>query len=159
MQGTDVHEEAAAPGGSASSCCGKSSASGTAGPPLSSPTSVGGPGPRAAAPLASYPSFAVHQSLCSLPAGFQHKPGALLRFGLISWGSEERKLSFKLSNPFLCFSQACTGASSYPIRFLGIPGFCAFVLSGLSPRFSRARLLPVMVSILTPAVHAPQFCF
>lgn len=77
--------------------------------------------------------------------------GSLLSFSSLSlgWG---RRFSFKQSNLFPGSSQVCASASLHPIPFLDLPRFRAPVPP--FPRFSWARLLPVIVVILAPASRA-----
>ena len=67
------------------------------------------------------------------------------------WGGG--KLSFKLSSLFLRASQGYAGVPLYPIPFLDLWGFHALILSSLL-RLSQAGLLPFMVPILAPTMHA-----
>lgn len=62
-------------------------------------------------------------------------------------------LSFKLSNLFHNSLQVYAEPSPYPISFLDILGFFTLILSDHFPRFSQARFLPFIVTILASPAH------
>lgn len=69
------------------------------------------------------------------------------------------RLSSKLFNCFLGFPWAMLGPPPIQSLYWIFWGSHTFILSNSLSKFSQARLLPFMVTILAPTEHAPNFCF
>lgn len=95
------------------------------------------------------------------PQGGREQPGSIsgcsevpanpLYIFLVSGKSRP---SFKLSNLFSESFLGCARPSSYAITFLSLLGFHALIQSDPFPRFSRARFLHFMVTLVAPTAHA-----
>lgn len=136
-----------------SSHCRSSPVPGDAGLHLSPPSARGGPEPNAAEPLACIhgSSTSAQSLLLSGPCGCWRestntKP--LVSSDYISLGLGESRLSFKLSSLFPGCSWASAGDSPFPSFFLDL--LCPYP----SPSFFQVCLLPFMVTILAPPMHA-----
>lgn len=80
--------------------------------------------------------------------------GPWLRFDYLSLGFGETRLFFKLNSLLPNHLWACAGPSPYPVTFMDLLGSHALTLSNSFARWSQARFLPSMVTILASPVSA-----